>query len=250
MDDPVTRRELERAIRSLNLADVELRDVVLQLAARVVSLSDELTRRLDGVEPLPAAPNTAAPPPEGTIEAAVESTLAATLEKIRAGDAVGPGMISLDTSGEDKYTVTPVDIPCAELIPLCHARCCTLTFALSTADLDEGVVRWDYGQPYLIRQRASDGFCVHNDPDTHACEVHEARPRVCRAFDCRDDDRVWIDYEKRIPAPFGEAERRNWVDKTITVAELVERSRARALAIRYERHAISESFADAAPKKR
>lgn len=26
------------------------------------------------------------------------------------------------------------------LLPICHARCCTLTFALSTADLDEGVI--------------------------------------------------------------------------------------------------------------
>src|SRR5215467_4814865 len=109
-----------------------------------------------------------------------------------------------DTATTEIYTLSLHDalpIPCAELIPLCQARCCTLSFALSTEDLDEGVIRWDYGQPYLIRQRSSDGYCVHNAPGSHACTVHAFRPRVCRGYDCRKDTRVWIDYEQRIPAP-------------------------------------------------
>src|SRR5215831_11364771 len=51
----------------------------------------------------------------------------------------------------DKYAVTDLpDIDCASLLPLCKARCCKLTFALSFQDLDEGVVRWEYGMPYMI----------------------------------------------------------------------------------------------------
>ncbi|HTR51551.1 MAG TPA: YkgJ family cysteine cluster protein [Kofleriaceae bacterium] len=196
-DEPVTRAELERALRTLNLRDTDIRDALLQLAARVVVLTDELTRRLDGVEPMPALPNTPAPVATATIEHSVNEQIDATLVKIRAAD-LDRG-VALDVIG-DKYT-TPVGGPnCAELLHLCNARCCTFTFPLSTVDLDEGVIRWDYAKPYTIRQRASDGYCVHNDAATHTCTVHGQRPRVCRVYDCRTDKRIWADFDQRIPA--------------------------------------------------
>jgi Fe-S-cluster containining protein len=138
-------------------------------------------------------------------------------------------------------------VPCEELIPLCGGRCCTLSFSLSTEDLDEGVIRWDYGQPYLIRQRSSDGYCVHSDPDTRACTVHQYRPRVCRWYDCRKDKRVWIDYEQRIPAPmphgvFDDKGRGNAFD-------LLERAKRRAAAVHREMTAISETYADDVPRR-
>lgn len=103
---------------------------------------------------------------------------------------------------EDKYALedTP-QIDCAALLPLCRARCCKLHFPLSTQDLDERVVQWNYGRPYLIRQRASDGYCVHCDADSGGCGVYAQRPAVCRVFDCRNDPRIWLDFHKRIPAP-------------------------------------------------
>src|SRR5262245_46643293 len=39
-DAPVSRRELERALRGLVLSDLDTRDTLLQLAARVVALTD------------------------------------------------------------------------------------------------------------------------------------------------------------------------------------------------------------------
>jgi hypothetical protein len=242
-DAPVTRADFERTVRSLNLSDLELRDALLQLAARVVALTDELTRRLDGVEPIPAPAGTPAAPATETVEAAVESGLPPALAQIRAADT--RTRVSLDLIG-DKYQTPSTDIPCAELIPLCGARCCQLSFALSTEDLDEGVIRWDYGQPYLIRQRASDGFCVHNDPRSHGCTVHAQRPRACRAYDCRADPRVWIDYERRIPAPCPDEPTPRAEESP--PFELAERARRRAAAIRAELAAINESFADGAPR--
>jgi hypothetical protein len=242
-DQPITRADFERAVRSLNLSDLQLRDALLQLSAQVVTLTDELTRRLDGVEPLPAPADTPATITPGTIEGAVAAQLPGTLAKIRAAD-VRSTRVSLDT-GENKYDVEPVDIPCDELIPLCGARCCSYTFALSSADLDEGVVRWDYGQPYLIRQRASDGYCVHNDPTTRGCGVHAQRPRTCRTYDCRNDKRVWIDYAQRIPAPH---ERHLQVEENVTLFDLFERARLRSLAVHREMSAINDSFADGKPK--
>jgi len=101
----------------------------------------------------------------------------------------------------DKYAPgQAVEIDCASLIHLCQGRCCTFKFFLSKQDLDEGEARWDYGNPYWIKQ-AADGYCVHSDPQSRACAIHTKRPLVCRQFDCRNDKRIWIDFEKRIPAP-------------------------------------------------
>lgn len=242
-DAPVTRGDFERAIRSLNMSHLDLRNAMLNLAARVVALTDEVTRRLDGVEPLPAPPNTPAPAASMTVEAAVEATLAPTLATILATDADLVTRVSLDLDGP-KYTVEPAVVPCEDLLPVCKARCCMLTFPLSTEDLDEGVIRWDYGQPYLIRQRASDGYCVHNDPDHHACTVHHHRPRVCRSYDCRKDPRVWVDFEKRIPTAIPAT-----VNLGRAAFDLVERAKARAAAIAQETLAINQTFADPAPRK-
>ncbi len=101
----------------------------------------------------------------------------------------------------DKYEESQsVTIDCAERIPLCQARCCSFKFFLTKQDLDEGVARWDYGNPYWIRL-GPDGYCSHCDPATRGCTIYETRPHVCRQYDCRKDKRVWIDFEQRVPAP-------------------------------------------------
>lgn len=56
-------------------------------------------------------------------------------------------------------------------------------------------MRWDLvGQPYLI-DRGKDGYCSHLDRNTFGCTVYENRPVSCRAFDCRQDKRIWLDFE-------------------------------------------------------
>ncbi|MFO0749459.1 MAG: YkgJ family cysteine cluster protein [Myxococcota bacterium] len=101
----------------------------------------------------------------------------------------------------DKYALTDLPvIDCQALLPICGARCCKLEPRLSFQDLDERVVRWSYARPYAIAQRA-DGDCVHCDPATRACQVYAQRPAQCRTYDCRGDKRIWLDFERRIPAP-------------------------------------------------
>jgi Fe-S-cluster containining protein len=101
----------------------------------------------------------------------------------------------------DKYAPEQnVEIDCENRIHLCQARCCTFRFYLTKQDLKEGAAEWDYGNPYWVKQR-EDGYCVHNDPRTRFCAIHARRPATCRVFDCRNDKRIWIDFEKRIPAP-------------------------------------------------
>jgi Fe-S-cluster containining protein len=100
----------------------------------------------------------------------------------------------------DKYALENLpQIDCASIIPICKSRCCTLTVFCSAQDLDEHVVQWDYARPYRIRKREDD-YCVHSEPQTGRCGIYERRPAVCRTYDCRQDRRIWRDFDKRILA--------------------------------------------------
>ena len=101
----------------------------------------------------------------------------------------------------DKYQMQGSDVDCAALMPICHARCCSLSFELTTQDLDEGVVMWEATSPYLIRHER-DGYCSHLDRGSGGCGVYQNRPATCRGYDCRGDSRIWADFEKRILAPY------------------------------------------------
>src|SRR5260221_10746683 len=82
-----TRSELERAIRYLTLSDLDLRDHLLKLAAHVVALTDELVRRVDGVEPEAAPAGTPSPKTTMTAEAAVNQLLPHGFAKINTADS-------------------------------------------------------------------------------------------------------------------------------------------------------------------
>jgi SAM-dependent methyltransferase/Fe-S-cluster containining protein len=127
---------------------------------------------------------------ESYLESSRKRSRQRSLAELHVG--VGPSV--------DKYALGPLpDIDCAALLHLCQARCCSLNFPLSFQDLDEGVVRWNYERPYQIRQRG-DGYCSHSDPETRRCAVYDHRPATCRLYDCRNDKRIWDDFENRIPA--------------------------------------------------
>lgn len=99
----------------------------------------------------------------------------------------------------DKYAADGGDIDCASLLHLCHARCCSFKVALTTQDLDEGELLWDYAAPYLL-PRVADGYCSYLRSDG-GCRCYDMRPATCRTYDCRLDKRVWTDWENKVPAP-------------------------------------------------
>ena len=114
----------------------------------------------------------------------------------------------------DKYTfegTPPID--CAERVSICHAACCRLPFALSKQDVHEGIVRWNLGQPYMI-DHGDDGYCSHLDHGTCACTIYANRPVPCRGFDCRSDQRIWLDFEARVANP--DIERPDWPECLIS----------------------------------
>lgn len=133
--------------------------------------------------------------------AEVEEHRAAAEERLRL-DFVEKGMaVAIQEHPTSKYEVdNAVEIDCASRVHLCKAACCRLSFALSKEDVEESVVRWDLGRPYMIAQTA-DRRLVHLDRGTHACGVYAQRPVPCRTYDCRRDRRVWLDFERCIANP-------------------------------------------------
>ena len=101
---------------------------------------------------------------------------------------------------DDKYAVQGPEIDCDECLHLCQARCCALAVELSRQDLEEGWIRWEIDEPYLMK-REPDGYCTYLDRQTGRCKAYERRPAMCRQFDCRNDKRIWRDFEAREPAP-------------------------------------------------
>lgn len=109
--------------------------------------------------------------------------------------------VAMQDFDESKYAFEGgTEIDCESRLPLCGAACCKLPVALSKEDVEEGVLRWELGRPYLLLHDG-DHHCHHLDRETHRCGAYDARPIPCRAYDCRHDDRIWLDFEARLVNP-------------------------------------------------
>ena len=109
--------------------------------------------------------------------------------------------VHLQEPEQDKYAIAGVaDIDCGERVHLCKAACCRFWFPLSRQDVEEGVVRWNLRHPYIIAQDA-EGCCKHLNQDGRHCSVYGNRPLPCRTFDCRKDNRIWLDFDGKVINP-------------------------------------------------
>lgn len=100
----------------------------------------------------------------------------------------------------DKYSLeAEAEIDCENRKHICRAACCAMAYALSPQDIREGI-RWSLGKPFM-NARGADGYCVHLNQDTLACSIYEHRPAVCRQYSCRNDRRIWLDFDKMIINP-------------------------------------------------
>ena len=124
-----------------------------------------------------------------------------TSERLRR-EYVERGMaVAMQEFGVSKYGFQGgAEIDCESRIHLCKAACCRLPFALSKQDVQEGIVKWDLGQPYM-NARDADGYCAHLDKCSDHCTVYAQRPIPCRGYDCRNDKRIWLDFETRVINP-------------------------------------------------
>lgn len=118
-------------------------------------------------------------------------------EQLRREDVERGMAVAMQNFPESKYEFKGApEIDCDRRIELCKTACCRLPFALSLQDVREGRVKWDVGQPYM-NARGPDGYCLHLDRCSRSCAIYESRPIPCRGYDCRNDKRIWVDFEKR-----------------------------------------------------
>ena len=103
--------------------------------------------------------------------------------------------IAVRVDPAEETQLEPVD--CAARMSVCQAVCCRLKFALSQDEIERGHVKWDIGHPYVIRQDSS-GYCSHNDCASRSCTIYEDRPRLCREYSCRNDKRIWADFDAMV----------------------------------------------------
>lgn len=184
MSDEPIRKDVDAGLRFLQQMATETKVDVHDLTIRLFALLEELKTR-------------------GQLDVKAFDERAARLKK-EDMERLSQKAHVVISNVPDKYKLEQLpDIDCASLIPICKARCCRLNFALSMQDLDEGVVKFNYGAPYYIRKKPDSNYCGHIDTATMGCTIYEKRPAICRSFDCRKDKRIWLDFEKRIPAPDG-----------------------------------------------
>jgi Fe-S-cluster containining protein len=120
------------------------------------------------------------------------------IESFKQKDEQVPKVHLVETP--DKYAQESVLVDCASHYPLCKGVCCTMWIVLSVQDLEERIVKWNYSYPYSIAQD-QDGYCIHFDRSNCKCTIYENRPLACRAYDCRGDKRIWLDFENKVLNP-------------------------------------------------
>jgi hypothetical protein len=112
----------------------------------------------------------------------------------------GMGVV-LQEPDQDKYAFqSEAHVDCENRVQLCKAACCRMIFPLSRQDIAEGIVMWDLESPYLIAQ-TEQGYCRHLDGTACRCTVRDHRPIPCRAYDCRNDPRIWSDFANYVINP-------------------------------------------------
>jgi Fe-S-cluster containining protein len=120
--------------------------------------------------------------------------------------------VSLRVDPEEPVACEEVD--CDARMHVCHAVCCKLRFALTSDEVEAGLVKWDIGHPYVIRQ-ASNGYCAHNDAASGGCTIYDHRPALCRRFSCKGDVRIWKDFDAMVL-------NQEWIDAHVGRADAIQ----------------------------
>jgi Fe-S-cluster containining protein len=105
-------------------------------------------------------------------------------------------------------------VDCRERLDLCRAACCRLFNAyLSPHEIRSKNYEWDAGRPYALVRR--NGSCVYLSADCN-CQVYDDRPLSCSTYSCRNDKRIWQDFDKRILNP----KLKRWLEKENFVPDM------------------------------
>lgn len=67
----------------------------------------------------------------------------------------------------------------------CASFCCRLIVRLEPGERDPG--HPERVEKHCVDKDPDDGLCVHFDRESCGCRVWDARPALCRAYDCNRD---------------------------------------------------------------
>ncbi len=92
----------------------------------------------------------------------------------------------------------PTGLDCSAHHKDCEAACCTsFSVVLTPEEAASGKYMWDVAFPYRLLTNDA-GECVYLDSERRRCTIWADRPIVCRSYDCRDDGRIWSNYQSRM----------------------------------------------------
>jgi len=141
----------------------------------------------------------------GATAAAAEAEIRAAEHLSDEAESLGWPNVAVRVDPTEPEPYEPVD--CAARMHVCEAVCCKLKFALTSDEIEAGVVKWDIGHPYIIRQNST-GYCCHNESATNGCTIYADRPSLCRRYSCKDDARIWTDFDNMVL-------NREWIDQHV-----------------------------------
>jgi Fe-S-cluster containining protein len=184
-----TQAVFQKSFTRLSLVEAAVREMVDVLEERGVVIDGDLAEVRTALQETPDRP-------EDDMDTRAKLPWPAVAVRVDPSEAANP---------------EPVD--CSARLPVCHAVCCRLKFALSQEEIERGEVKWDIGHPYVIRQDSS-GYCCHNDGATRSCTIYNSRPRLCREYSCRYDKRIWADFDAM-------ALNVEWISKHLSEADAI-----------------------------
>jgi Fe-S-cluster containining protein len=135
------------------------------------------------------------PPESGTDEEQVFTEEQRAYIRIMVEKLLEKGILAV--YGDEDKAAEPVILDEDGRREICRSVCCSMVFALTKADVEKGVAKWNPRRPYFIA-RDEDGYCVHLNRNTLTCAIWKDRPERCRNYDCRKDVDVWTDWERKI----------------------------------------------------
>jgi Fe-S-cluster containining protein len=187
-----TQAVFQKSFTRLSVVEAMLKELVDTLEAKGVVVADEL-------------------PGVSAAAAEAEARAAHAEQRSDAERSMRWPNISIRVDPEEPDPTETVD--CDARMHVCHAVCCKLKFALTSDEVEAGLVKWDIGHPYVIRHSSS-GYCTHNDPSSGGCTIYNDRPMLCRLYSCRRDTRIWKDFDNMVL-------NQEWIDEHIGGADAI-----------------------------
>lgn len=100
----------------------------------------------------------------------------------------------------EEKTVPVAAMECQIRLHICKAICCRIfPVHLTAREVHSNLYRWNPKQPYSLRKNRLG--CIHLEAGTCRCNIYAERPQICQSYSCREDKRVWQDFDRMILNP-------------------------------------------------